>query len=436
LNSTTAIRRYSILFFKMRIGQVFSIVSRPVASFGVGLTLMTLTATIHPFSCAMSCEAKTSTPLISTGLKNLGNTCYMNAQLECAFHIPAVRSIILSSATTGETTPKETVSSTADDGADPADNPPQQQRPSEAALATKELFEGMIKAAETKSHAHIPRSFCLRLGIPPMVQQDSQEFWKLLLSAIGCEELSDLYKGIYVDYITALDGSGREKRRDEIFLDLSLDVSKCADLMSSLQEDFGEPELLSVSEGNGWRPEKGADKVDAHKGSSLVAKGLPPILQFHLKRFHYDWQTDKTTKLNKRFLFPDDLDISSLCSDLDQAEENLAQYVLQSVVVHVGEYGAGHYYSYVRPDIESESWYRFNDDIVEKVSFQTVMDDVYGGRNKDSTMSSQPRTPGGPFRGLRRMLRRRGAAFGWGGERSNAYVVQYVRRKDIPLLYG
>ena len=57
-----------------------------------------------------------------------------------------------------------------------------------------------------------------------MVQQDSQEFWKLLLPAVGLRQLSDLYKGEYEDYISAIDGSGREKRRSEVFLDLSLDV--------------------------------------------------------------------------------------------------------------------------------------------------------------------------------------------------------------------
>jgi hypothetical protein len=48
--------------------------------------------------------------------------------------------------------------------------------------------------------------------------------------------------------------------------------------------------LLGVAEGNGWRPEKGADKVNVRKGSSLIAKGLPSILQFLLKRFDYSWR--------------------------------------------------------------------------------------------------------------------------------------------------
>ena len=58
-----------------------------------------------------------------------------------------------------------------------------------------------------------------------MEQQDSQEFWKLLLPALEIESVSDLYKGSFEDYIKALDGSERERRREELFLDLSLDVA-------------------------------------------------------------------------------------------------------------------------------------------------------------------------------------------------------------------
>ena len=171
-------------------------------------------------------------PLISTGLKNMGNTCYMNAQLQCAFHIPAVRQIareVLDDAQQFAVLDVDGDDDDDDDDATTSSDQQQQQQqdpPSEAAVAIKELLDGMVKSAEENSPAYYPRSFCVRLGIPPMVQQDSQEFWKLLLPAVGSEKLSDLYKGVYVDYISALDGSGRERRRDEIFLDLSLDVSK------------------------------------------------------------------------------------------------------------------------------------------------------------------------------------------------------------------
>ncbi|CAJ1950498.1 unnamed protein product [Cylindrotheca closterium] len=382
----------------------------------------------------------TGAPLISTGLKNLGNTCYMNAQLECAFHIPAVRQITLA----GDPMPEIETENGDDeeekkneDVKDPIlikKNDIARRDPNQALVAMQELIHEMTIASERNLPSVIPKTFCMRLGIPTMEQQDSQEFWKLLLPAMKVESLSDLYKGSFKDYIRALDGSGREKVREELFLDISLDIASSSSLLESMEKSFGEPELLSEAEGNGWRPEKGADKVDAHKGCALIAKGLPSILQCHLKRFNYDWQTETMSKLNSRFAFPEVLDLSKLCG-VEGEEAKQTIYDLQSVVIHVGEYRSGHYYSYVRPDVNSDIWYRFNDDDVEEVSFQEVISDAYGGGGGRANGRLQSQGKKGPFRFVRRIFGGRGPVFGWGGRTANAYVVQYVRRSDIPTLY-
>mmetsp|Transcript_6268 Transcript_6268/g.13792 ORF Transcript_6268/g.13792 Transcript_6268/m.13792 type:complete len:125 (-) Transcript_6268:360-734(-) len=105
---------------------------------------------------------------------------------------------------------------------------------------------------------------------------------------------------------------------------------------------FTEPEILRVSEGNGWRPSKGAEKVDAYKGSSLQREGLPSLLQLHLKRFKYDWETGETSKINDCCSFPLELDLSKIISSNTEDEaENDAIYDLQSIVVHKEEYGSG-----------------------------------------------------------------------------------------------
>merc|ERR1712216_290547 len=109
---------------------------------------------------------------------------------------------------------------------------------------------------------------------------------------------------------------------------------------------FTQPEILRVSEGNGWRPSKEAEKVDAYKGSSLKRDGLPPLLQLHLKRFKYDWETGETSKINDCCAFPLELDLSEIMVDgVDEGDEtgdegdemgDEAIYDLQSIVIHKG----------------------------------------------------------------------------------------------------
>ena len=199
-----------------------------------------------------------------------------------------------------------------------------------------------------------------------------------------------------------------------------------------MQDMFGTPELLSEKEGNGWRPEKGQPKVDALKGSLLRVAGLPSLLQCHLKRFQYDWQTDVMSKVNNKFSFPKELDLTSVCTNVKPEEEASCLYDLQAVVVHAGEYGSGHYYAYVRPDIRSDDWYRFNDDEVTKVSFQEVTNDSYGGQVVRKG-SNGTKTSGLLTRVFGRM---NSGSFGYGGRTSSAYMLQYVRRSDIPELYN
>lgn len=207
-------------------------------------------------------------------------------------------------------------------------------------------------------------------------------------------------------------------------------------MLEGLKKSFGEPELLSVKEGNGWRPEKGADKVDALKGSLLRVQGLPSILQLHLKRFNYDWQRDQMSKINDRCSFPEELDLSPLCADIQDVEKPSACYTLQSIVIHVGEFGAGHYYAYVRPDVCSDQWYRFNDHVVTKVSFNEVVADAYGGRNEIRKMvKNNDNSKRGVLRRLRSVFHKQADPFGFGGRTSNAYVVQYIKKNDIPSLY-
>lgn len=370
----------------------------------------------------------------STGLINHGNTCYLNAQLECAYHIPHLRNLILSSSSCPQSLDLE-------EGGMPHHNS-NNNNPGLAALSR--VFADMestsipnIKGRQGMAVAPTPTSIlCRALGINVMEQQDSQEFWKLLLPELGFTPLTDLYLGAFENYIAALDGTGRERKNEEPFLDLSLDVTS-GSVLASLEEMFNKPELLSEQEGNGWRPEKGADKVDALKGSLLKVQGLPSLLQLHLKRFQYNWQTDSMSKINRRFQFPKVLDLSTICTNIQKDEVSEAVYDLQSILVHVGEYGGGHYYAYVRPDLRKNIWYRFDDERVTQVDFSDVLADSFGGRRRRSNpTATTEQQRGGALRAFFKFFMTHDGEYGWGGPKSSAYMIQYVRRSDVPKLFG
>ena len=122
------------------------------------------------------------------------------------------------------------------------------------------------------------------------------------------------------------------------------------------------------------------------------------------------------------------------------------------------EISLGHYYSYVRPELRNNEWYRFDDEFVARVEWVDVVADAYGGKSSSrhrsmnvnlkptDAPSTRPRGLFWPILALLRLIKRAtmigsnsapslGRGFGYGGETSNAYMLQYVRRADIPMLY-
>jgi len=160
--------------------------------------------------------------LLSSGLINLGNTCYLNAQLQCVYHIPYLRNAILHPEKYSSAKTKEC-----------------NDTPNTGLRGLQAVFTSMKQTSTTqhtntkpkptpRQNSHPPLStqpLLTTLEINPHLQQDSHEFFTLLHPALSHPPLTDLYRGHSTSYIAALDGSQRERSRIEPFLDLSLDVS-------------------------------------------------------------------------------------------------------------------------------------------------------------------------------------------------------------------
>jgi hypothetical protein len=98
----------------------------------------------------------------------------------------------------------------------------------------------------------------------------------------------------------------------------------------------------------------------------------------------------------------------------------------------------GHYYSYVRPDITVNEWYRFDDQVVTPVDYSEVIADAFGGKaRKRRANSFDGAHPAKKRKGVFRRIfsfgnfgRDGSGGFGYGGRTSSAYMLQYVRRSD------
>jgi ubiquitin C-terminal hydrolase len=92
---------------------------------------------------------------------------------------------------------------------------------------------------------------------------------------------------------------------------------------------------------------------------------FPPVLVFHLKRFAH-FSGPRSTKLDYQVPFPEALDMSPYLTG--HRSESL-YYDLKSIVVHSGSLNGGHYVAYIRID---GTWYLFDDAYVVESDPLTV----------------------------------------------------------------
>lgn len=147
-------------------------------------------------------------------------------------------------------------------------------------------------------------------------------------------------------------------KRDEAFLDLSVDLEQHSSVTSCLRK-FSEEEMLC--ERNKFHCDGCGGLQEAEKRMKI--KRLPKILALHLKRFKYTEDLQRLQKLFHRVVYPYHL---RLFNTTDDAEDPDRLYELYAVVVHIG--GGpyhGHYVSIIKT--QDRGWLLFDDEMVEPV---------------------------------------------------------------------
>ncbi|XP_067307006.1 ubiquitin carboxyl-terminal hydrolase 2a isoform X2 [Pseudorasbora parva] len=318
------------------------------------------------------------------GLRNLGNTCFMNSILQCLSNTQSLRDYCLHNSHRRDL-----------------------NNNSRTNTALMEEFAKLIQTMWTSSSSEAvsPSEFKTQIQrfAPRFVgynQQDAQEFLRFLLDGLHNEvnRVTVRPRGNIEDFDHLSDEEKGKKmwskyleREDSKIVDLfvgqlksSLTCSECGycstvfdpfwDLSLPISKGYGEVSLMDcmrlftkedVLDGD-EKPTCYRCKARRRCTKKFTVQKFPKILVLHLKRFSE--ARIRTSKLSTFVNFPmKDLDLREFASDRSSS----AVYNLYAVSNHSGTTMGGHYTAYCcNPD--NGEWYTYNDSRVTPMSTSQV----------------------------------------------------------------
>ncbi|XP_005404508.1 PREDICTED: ubiquitin carboxyl-terminal hydrolase 17-like protein 6 [Chinchilla lanigera] len=269
---------------------------------------------------------------VGAGLRNMGNTCYVNAALQCLTYTPPLATHMLAL----------------------------QHRPSCAGARTCMMC--VMQRHITRALRHPGRVIqplhALLADFHREKQEDAHEYLTFIVQAMQKVDVHsedrDLMQHIFGGYwrsqIKCLHCGSTSDTFDP-YLDIPLDIQAAESVEQALTQ-CAEPEELSGE--NAYHCGVCLQKVPASKTLSLHT--CPKVLVFLLKRF-----SDFTgEKIAKRVQYSEWLDMQPYVSEPNTGP---GLYTLYAVLVHAGRTcHSGHYFSYVKAG--DGHWYEMNDNKV------------------------------------------------------------------------
>ena len=301
--------------------------SLPVLSIKTTKPCVTKEKKVLPISTKFVCKPQ--------GLINLGNTCYLNATIQCLFHIPSFTNLLLSN----------------------VDN------------SVLRSLHTVRKQMQISTNSPIsPNQFKVTIGrLSPRFAnfeaQDAQDFLNVLLEEICSHNIhmKNLFQSSYLSCVSC-DNCFIDSEKMEFFNILQVPISAVSNCtLEECIEEIIKPEHLTGE--NRWNCYVCDKRCDATK--TLCYSELSNVLIVQLLRFS---QTDIGFEKDNTFVqFPTH---SFNMSMTQGGKSSNINYSLKAVTNHSGTLLNGHYTAYVR---KNDHWFFCNDSVTTLMSTKEVV---------------------------------------------------------------
>eukprot|EP00484_Ammonia_sp_Unknown_P007860 CAMPEP_0197080238 /NCGR_PEP_ID=MMETSP1384-20130603/214025_1 /TAXON_ID=29189 /ORGANISM="Ammonia sp." /LENGTH=1078 /DNA_ID=CAMNT_0042519121 /DNA_START=1 /DNA_END=3237 /DNA_ORIENTATION=+ len=323
----------------------------------------------HLFSPSMINQlmALNAIKYVGGGLRNLGNSCFMNSTLQCLTYTQVFQNYIYQQMHTRMCTARS-------------------QRQVCFMCELHDLLPQIINRGgsvivPSRMFNYLPY---LSNSLVPGRQEDAHEFWTALVKhmqaaairphterypgkkmPIALQETSVMYKifGGYLRSQILCTACNKASNTYDSILDLSLEIRGCRSVVSALQKFTTQEKLI---DDNKYFCAQCNRKQNAVK--QLTIFDAPNILLLHLKRFEFGVKIDKFVQ------FDTSLDLTPFMSKYRKFREKGRKitYTLYAVLIHAGKYSnCGHYYSYIRT--ANNKWYLCNDSTIKSSTTHNVL---------------------------------------------------------------